>query len=392
MPAQRRAPSRRATQLTAAVALSLALLVAACSSAPDRAQPSDQSTKAASPAKSSSTSKTTLFSQRGPFKVGVTTLQMGDTLVDVWYPAAQGAAAGKPKVTYELSDWLPASVKSKVPPGTAPFTTDAYRDVAPSPTGLFAHGYAGYRDQSTLITTHLASWGFIVAAPDFLSRDLAAVLGQKPTTSPTDDQVLNQTIKLLHTQSSDSTSELHDLVQPGKVAVIGHSAGGYDAIHFGANSQVLTYVSLAAGADTGDSKTAIPDKPSLYMSGSKDGVVPESSVADTYRRAPTPKRFVELPNSGHLVFSDICLIGAGQGGVLAIANSLGVTIPANLNKLATDGCEADRLDIGQATTVTNHFIVAQLRWAFGIDKTPIGLQASVTDQFPKVKFSYQQAN
>jgi len=397
MSAHRRAFSRRASRATraAATAFALVLIPAACSSQPDRVQPSDQTTTvaAATTAKASTT-----FSGHGPFQVGVTTLQMGDTQIEVWYPAAPGAAAGKSRDSYDISDWLPPAFKAKVPPNTAPFTTDAYRDIVPSTTGpfplaLFAHGLGGYRDQSTLITTHLASWGFIVASPDFLSRGLASEFGQKPATPLTDDQVLNQTIRLIRAQSDDSSSELHDMVKPGKVAVIGHSAGGFDAIHFAANPQVLTYISLAAGSDTGGKiKTTLANKPSLYMSGAEDAVVPETGVRATYERAPAPARFVELPNSGHLVFADICLVGAGQGGVLSIASSLGITVPADLARLATDGCEPGKLSIADANLVTNHFIVAQLRWAFGIDKAPVGLQPSIVDQFPATYIKYEQKN
>ena len=45
------------------------------------------------------------------------------------------------------------------------------------PLVVFSHGYAGFRDQSTFLTAFLASWGFVVAAPDHYSRDLTEVLG-----------------------------------------------------------------------------------------------------------------------------------------------------------------------------------------------------------------------
>ncbi len=386
MSAQRRAPAR-----SAALVLTVAALVAACSAAPDRAQPSDRTTTT----QASATSMT--FSKPGPYKVGVITLPMGDTQVDVWYPAAPGAQIGHQRDSYDISDWLPAAFKAKVPPNTAPFTTDAYRGITPSPKGpfplvLFAHGFGGYRDQSTLITTHIASWGFIVASPDFVSRDLTAQFGQVPANPPTDSQVLSDTASLVRAQSGDASSLLHGLVKPGKLAVIGHSAGGFDAIQYASNPQVITYISLAAGQDTGKAKTTLADKPSLFMSGAEDGVVPEPGVHATYEKAPAPSRFVELPNSGHLAFADICLIGQGQGGVLAIASSLGITVPPDLARLATDGCEQGRLDVRTANTVTNHFVVAQLRWAFGIDRTPVGLEQSITDAFPTLYVTYQQKN
>ena len=37
------------------------------------------------------------------------------------------------------------------------------------PLVVFSHGYGGLRTQSSFLTAHLASWGFVVAAPDHLT-------------------------------------------------------------------------------------------------------------------------------------------------------------------------------------------------------------------------------
>ena len=50
-------------------------------------------------------------------------------------------------------------------------------DGGPYPLVLFSHGFAGYRLQSTFLTTHLASWGFVVAAVEHPYRNLTAVFG-----------------------------------------------------------------------------------------------------------------------------------------------------------------------------------------------------------------------
>jgi len=247
------------------------------------------------------------------------TLALPDRSVEVWYPADPGVEAGRAKATYEISDWLPPAFRAKVPPGTAPFTTDAYRGLAPSHRGpfplvLFSHGFGGYRDQSTLITTHLASWGFVVAAPDHLERGLASVFGERPAVPMTDDQVLRATADLLDAESARPGAELSGIVAPGRLAIVGHSAGGFAAIHFASQPDVVTYVSLAAGATTGARPTALADKASLYMVGALDGIVPEASVESTYARAPTPTRLVVLANAGHLAFADICLVGPERAG------------------------------------------------------------------------------
>ena len=97
-------------------------------------------------------------------------------------PPRSRAWPGSPKATYDIADWLPPALKKLVPAGySVTYPSGGVRGVpaAPGryPLVVFSHGYAGFRDQSTFLTARLASWGFIVAAPDHYSRDLTEVLG-----------------------------------------------------------------------------------------------------------------------------------------------------------------------------------------------------------------------
>ena len=47
------------------------------------------------------------------------------------------------------------------------------------PLLVFSHGNSGYRQQSTFLTTHLASWGFVVAAPDHVGNTFGEMLALK---------------------------------------------------------------------------------------------------------------------------------------------------------------------------------------------------------------------
>ena len=107
------------------------------------------------------------FTEPGPFAVGVTTLSLpGDRApVEVWYPASPASVTGKPKVTYDVQDLLPVALKKLFPAGFqgGVYQTDAYRGIAVAdgrfPLVAFIHGYSGFRNQSTFLTTHLASSG-----------------------------------------------------------------------------------------------------------------------------------------------------------------------------------------------------------------------------------------
>ena len=126
----------------------------------------------------------TTFASPGPLGVGETTLTLptDGAPVEVWYPATKASVAGQPVATYDVSTWLPPALKKLIPAGFSVTYPSGGVDgvaVAPGryPLVVFSHGYAGFRDQSTFLTAFLASWGFVVAAPDHYSRDLTQVLG-----------------------------------------------------------------------------------------------------------------------------------------------------------------------------------------------------------------------
>ncbi|MEZ5268392.1 MAG: hypothetical protein R2789_07465 [Microthrixaceae bacterium] len=111
------------------------------------------------------------YAQPGPYGVGVVTLSLGDRDMELWYPADPADVEGQDRDTYFVRDFVPAWVERLLDPEVnPPYVTDAVRDVpaatdGPFPLVLFSHGFAGFRLTSTALTTHLASWGFVVIAP-----------------------------------------------------------------------------------------------------------------------------------------------------------------------------------------------------------------------------------
>src|SRR5262245_26256347 len=93
----------------------------------------------------------------GPWQVGVRTIEaddgLGNTLtIEVWYPAIPAEGA-QPEVTLGIPS---AAVRGA--PGDA--------RGGPFPLVAFSHGRGGIRVQSVYFTVHLASWGYVVVAPD----------------------------------------------------------------------------------------------------------------------------------------------------------------------------------------------------------------------------------
>lgn len=334
---------------------------------------------------------TAVFAKAGPYKVGVETVTIGDRKAEVWYPTTRKAVRGKTKDPYNIAKYLPQALQDLLAKANidAPYTTDAYRGVKPVanhrfPLVLFSHGFSGFREQSTFLTTHIASWGFVVTAPDFLERGLTSQLGSPPAVTRTDDDILNATVKA-------TRQAFPKLAKQGKVAIVGHSAGGFTAIRYADQPNVLTYIPLSSGpfATQGGAAPTPPQKPSMYITGRQDGVAEFDRVKSVYATVPAPKRFVVIDGSGHLNgMSDICEIG--KGGVVALAEEAGIPVPANLKRLGTDGCFPPNLSSKQVWPVTRHFVVAQLRWEFELEDTPVGLQPGVVKAFLPVKVAYTQ--
>ena len=341
-----------------------------------------------------------IYAAPGPYAAGVTTVTIGDRQAEVWYPIAKKSAHGKHKDVYEIVKWLPQGLQDLVASKgiKAPFTTNAYRDVkvskrGPFPMVIFAHGFGSYRDQSTFLTTHLASWGFVVPSPDFLERGLGAQLGAAPAVSRTEADVIDSTIATVRAASARKHGVLSRSVAPhAEIAITGHSAGGRTAITYGAHRNVITYIPLAgAAAAFRQSPAATPPrgKSSLYIAGATDGVVATDGIKTFYRTVPAPKRLVVIDRVGHLnAMSDICEIGKGGGGVVALAQQAGLPVPETLARLGTDGCFKPAYRSTKVWPITRHFEVAQLRYAFGINKAPIGLGPSIVKAFAPVTVTY----
>ena len=83
------------------------------------------------------------------------------------------------------------------------------------------------------------------------------------------------------------------------------------------------------------------------------------------------------------MFSDLCEIGSGQGGLLSIAAALKIPVPAQLNLLATDGCQAPDVSPPVQWPVIRQAVTAQIRYIFGFDPSNAGL-AGLRVAYPNI--------
>ncbi len=173
------------------------------------------------------------YSTRGPHPVGLLQTQIASpqdpidakrTLpCDVWYPAVSEARE-------DDSAPHPLRQRHRATLGLPALDT-------PRPIIGFSHGNAGLRQQSTFLTTHLASWGFVVIAPDHVGNTFSEMMALE------DDDARKAThLRLRRQRPTDLSRVLGALVDdgvdadarpavdPNAIGVLGHSFGGWTAL------------------------------------------------------------------------------------------------------------------------------------------------------------------
>ncbi len=381
------------------LALTLAVVAAttACSSGDDA--PSSPST--AAPSTTAVPDARPAYEGRGPHPVGTETIALDDgRRVVVWYPASE-AAADQPTETFDIASLLSPELQAQVAPELRPqYEIDAHPGAAPAgdgpfPVVLFSHGYAGFPEQSADLTTHLTSWGFVVVAPDHVERSLSGLLGTGAAgvTPSEDPAVLSASLDAAVADADRNGSPLGDLLDLDHVAVIGHSAGARAAyLTASSDERVDAFIAYSVGLDGGAADAEappVPDVPGMVMLGDADGTIPAAASRSVYEGMATPKYLVEIADAGHLVFSDICLIGREQGGLVALVEETGLDLPASLLRLASDGCEDDALLPSKAFGAIDHFSVAFLRAHLGLDEEPVGLDADTAAAFTTADITFE---
>ncbi len=360
--------------------------------------PSTTSTRAGDTTTTSAASAEAPYVGLGPHQVGTVSFALADgRRVVAWYPA-DNAAKGTPTETFDIASLLAPAMQAKIPAELRPqYPIDAHPGAkaatdGPFPVVLFSHGYAGFPEQSADLTTHLASWGFVVVAPDHVERSLSGLLGTAGAgvAKLSDPVVLSQSLDAAIAQAGDASSPLHDLLNVKKVAVVGHSAGASAAYEeASAEPRIKAFISYSVGLGGAPGKAStpppVPTVPGMVMIGTGDGVIAPDASRKVYDGMKAPKYKVEIENAGHLVFSDVCELGKAQGGLVALVNKAGLDLPANLLKLASDGCGAKSLEPKKAFPAIDDLSVAFLRSALDLGGKKGELDPSVTKAFTTAK-------
>lgn len=334
------------------------------------------------------------YAQQGPFEVGVTTLQMSDRKVEVWYPVNPQDIGTAPRDEYFIRDYVSAAFDQLLPADVnPPFVTDATRGVpasdgGPFPLVLFSHGFASYRTQSTSLTTHLASWGFVVISPDYLERGLRSVLGEPAASPRADTTIAEEAISLIRSENLSVGGLLEGRVDSTSVYPIGHSAGGGTSLRLLERADVHSVIPMASGysmlSQLNGSLTLPEGKSIAWIGGVKDGIAAIADIRRGFDYTPGERKLIEISGAGHNnAFTDICEIG--EGGVAALALSTGIPIPSSLLALGDNGCKVPPFrDSPDVWPEVRHFVTAELRYRSGLDAQPVGLGDQVLTSFDDI--------
>ena len=248
---------------------------------------------------------------RGPHAVGVISRQMADPHqadrrlpIEVWFPAerdqeVEEAAEHPLKRPHR-------AIANAVPKGGA------------FPLVAFSHGNSGLRHQSTFLTTHLASWGMVVAAPDHVGNTIWEMSQLR-----SEDERIQRHLDARRNRPRDIANVIDHVLagdaafaaaDPERVAVLGHSYGGWTSLKLPRiDARIRAVCALAPASEPFVGKKAFePDElplpadlPSLLVVAMDDVLIDlQTSVRPLFERLDAPRALVGISDCDHFHFCD----------------------------------------------------------------------------------------
>lgn len=376
------AGSRQGPDTSAPVAATATTVIASTTISPDPSAaggPSATTTTSASTTGPSTTTGPEPFALVGPgrFAVGVQTITIDDgkrnrpLTVDVWFPITADPAL--PPHDYTL---LPGVYYRS--PGAVSATPDNLTG-GPFPLVVYSHGSGGLRYIHAAYTEAIASHGYIVAAPDHTGNTaVERITGQGADPSrilldrPDDVRAV---IDAMTDTSHPTAGGFAAHVDPARIAVTGHSLGGFTAYAMAAgyanelgstapDPRVRAIVTLApATGGLADEELARVAIPAMTIVGTDDKTTP---VVPNVERAWSlttgrPSYRVELVHAEHQTFTDLCRY---QTFLPTLTAPVPEVVKTVIDEFAVEGCSPGDMPIDRATDLTTTFAITFLDSVF----------------------------
>lgn len=269
----------------------------------------------------------------GPYGVGHTTTELAlvdDRIgrVQWWYPTRQSF------------EGEPTSLSDLEPPGAERDMLAALLDSAPDectrkwvlslgpteplegpwPVVVFSHCNNCTRYSSAFIAERLASWGFVVVAPDHAGNTLfdelaGTSVGVSPEFLATRGDDIGRVIDAIEADGADVPETLHGQLDIGRLGMMGHSFGSVTAGWVTErDDRVRATVAIAAPMENPllpGVTIANIDTPVLMLLAQEDNSILEignNLLRGNYEDAAAPAWLVEFVDAGHWSYSDICAL------------------------------------------------------------------------------------
>lgn len=268
------------------------------------------------PSSMSAESPLRLHAAPGPWAVGVLTLDVADPddpsrrlATDVWYPAepaSPGREPGPAPASHPLG--RPHRAFEGLAPARGPF-----------PLLAFSHGNSGLRRQSTFLTTHLASHGFVVVAPDHAGNTFFEMLNLSEEARKERHLVIRRkrphdvraAVDAALDVAREDAGALPE-VDETRIGALGHSFGGWTALKMPRlDPRVRAVCGLAPASEPFVGRKAFePDElplpvPALLLAAADDVLVDvDTSVRALFARLAAPSALVVVDRADHFHFCD----------------------------------------------------------------------------------------
>ncbi|GIF98685.1 alpha/beta hydrolase family protein [Catellatospora citrea] len=168
------------------------------------------------------------------------------------------------------------------------------------PAIAFGHGFLQSVSKYYSTMQHLASWGFVVAAPTSQGSLF-------PSHSAFADD-LNAQLTWLVAQDTTAGSRFNAHIVTTKLGLSGHSMGGGASVLAASRNPAVTTVANLAAAETNPSAAAAAASvrvPMMLVAGQKDGTAPIAShQRPIYTGKPAPKQLRTIVGGFHCGFID----------------------------------------------------------------------------------------
>ena len=318
----------------------------------------------------------------GPYDVGVTTVTLDDPngvrplTVDVWFPIDSAVdVAGLAPQQYTL---LPGVYYES--PDAFAATAEQLATDAAFPLVVYSHGSGGLRFIHSSYTEALAAHGYVVVSADHTGNTVVDRLANAETafeeTAANRPNDVRRLVDAFIDPADPAAGPFAARVDGERIAVTGHSFGGYTAIAsvtgvtFGdvvvaADDRVGAIITLApaVGANllTDELLTSI-SVPFMVVVGTDDKTTPVDPNVDRLWDLSTvsPAYRVEFVAGEHQTFTDLCDYADAVPALEAVPEIIVDTII----DYGQEGCSEGDMDDDRATELLNTYAIEFLDQVF----------------------------